>query len=214
MSSGKRGLERSSVPCILRTRSAGPSELGWRAPCLTRPAATPPPSWPPRSRRSWPWVRCGWHNPLACWNSAPNRSPRPTRRSAAQRGQKRLRVPPQHLVEHVLGVALALPVGEQTLVAQQRIVGAEHDATLKSPADLQLEIRREIAGRPAVQLVPHAGLVQQDRDHLGLPRPRRPRGDDDQVRVAGGDLVEVAWVAGVQAHAAAAGLAGAETGGA
>src|SRR5438067_1814924 len=159
MSSGKRALERSSAPCILRTPSAGPSELGWRAPCSTRPEATPSPSRPPPSRRSWPSVRCGWHSPLVCWNSAPSSSPRPTRRSAAQPGQKRLRVPPQHLVEHVLAVALALPVAEQPLVAQQRIVGAEHDAILKSPADLQLQVGREVARRPAVQLVPDAGLV-------------------------------------------------------
>src|SRR5437016_6184775 len=71
---------------------------------------------------------------------------------------------------------------------------------------------RSSSRRAAVQLVPDAGLVQQDGDHLGLPGPRRARGDDDQVRVARGDLVEVARMAGVEAHAAAAGLAGAQTG--
>src|SRR5207248_10356811 len=59
---------------------------------------------------------------------------------------------------------------------------------------------------PTVQLVPDAGHMQEDGDHLGLPRPGRARGDDDQLRMAGGDLVEMARMACVQANATAAGL--------
>ena len=93
------------------------------------------------------------------------------------------------------------PVTDQPLVAEERIVGPEHHPVLQAPTDLALQIVREVLRRPAVELVPDVGLVQQNGDHLRLPRPRRPRCEHLEVREAGRDLVEVSRVAVVEEDA-------------
>ena len=107
----------------------------------------------------------------------------------------------------LLRVAELAPVVGQPFQGQGRPVPAEHDAVLQAAADLLLQRGREIFRRPAVQLVSDVSLVQQDRDHLVLPRPGRAAGEDFQLRIARRHPVDMARVAVVEHDAHAAGHA-------
>ena len=56
---------------------------------------------------------------------------RPSRASYAERGEEGLGVLGEDAREDVLGIALRLPLRQQALVGEERIVGAEHDAVLE-----------------------------------------------------------------------------------
>ena len=105
------------------------------------------------------------------------------------------------------GIAELVPIGEQSLVAEQRVVGREHDPLGESSRDLALQFVGEVFRRPAVQLAPDIGLVQQHRDHLALPWPGRPRRDNRQLGKTGGDRIEMARVTGIESDAVAAAAA-------
>src|SRR6478735_4805932 len=91
-------------------------------------------------------------------------------------------------------VAERLPVGDQPLVLQQRIISAEHDTVLQPIADLALQGVRIELGRPSVHLRPHIRLVQHDGDHLVLPWPCRTRRNDLEVRILNRELIDIARV--------------------
>src|ERR1700722_17942882 len=108
-------------------------------------------------------------------------------------------------LQHVVGIALRLPVVYQPLVAEQRIVGAEHDEVLEPARNLVTQIGGVIFWRPAVQLVPDVTLMHENGDRFRLPRPSRPRSDDLEVRIGRSDPVEMARMTVVENDAGAAG---------
>src|ERR1700733_9853550 len=110
-------------------------------------------------------------------------------------GEEGLGVAVKNLFVAVVRVAERAPVIDQPFVRQGRPVPAEHDAVLEAAADFFLQSRRKIFRRPAVHLVLHIGLVQQNRDHVVLPRPRRPAGQNLELRETRGDDVDVTRVA-------------------
>jgi hypothetical protein len=100
------------------------------------------------------------------------------------------------------------------LLAQERVLHAEHHPIAQPSRDLLLEIRRVIPGRPPVRLVPDVSLVHQHGDRLRLPWPSRPRGDDRQLRETCRDVVEVTRVTVVEDYPSSALQTRAQPGGA
>src|SRR6202012_3531354 len=100
---------------------------------------------------------------------------------------------------------LPLPAADQPLIAEQRIVGAEHDAVFEPARNLVTQISGVIFRRPAVQLVPDVTLVHENGDRFRLPRPSRPRSDDLEIRIGRSDPVEMARMAVVENDAGATG---------
>ena len=92
--------------------------------------------------------------------------------------KKACRVAMEDSFQNVLRVSLCFPIADQPFVAKQRIICAKHDAVLEPARDLVTQIGSMVFRRPAVQLVPDVPLMHQHRDHFGLPRPSRARGDD------------------------------------
>src|SRR5882724_5311172 len=129
-------------------------------------------------------------------------------------GKEPLGVPMEDLVEDLLRIAFSLPVADQPVVGEKRVVAAEHDAIFQASRDLMLEVGRVVFGRPAVQLVPDIALVHEHRDHLRLPGPAGARRDDLELGIARGDQIEVARMAVIEDDAVAARQSGAEAGGA
>src|SRR5258708_21133818 len=86
-------------------------------------------------------------------------------------GKEALGVAMEDLVQDLRRIAFRLPVADQPVVGEKRVVGAEHDAILEASRDLVLEVGRMVLGRPAVQLVPDIALVHEHPDHLLLPGP-------------------------------------------
>ena len=105
-----------------------------------------------------------------------------------------------------------MPVGEDSLVAEERVIGGEHNPLGKPPRDLALQFIGEVLRRPTVQLAPDIRLMQQHRDHLALPRPGRPRCDNRQIGKVGGDRIQMARMTGIEKDAVTAGQPGAEPG--
>ena len=105
-----------------------------------------------------------------------------------------------------------MPVGEDSLVAEERVIGGEQDALGKPPRDLALQFIGEVSRRPTVQLAPDIRFVQRHRDHLALPRPGRPRCNNRQIGKAGGDRIQMARMTGIEDDAGAAGQPRAEPG--
>src|SRR6266550_513540 len=90
--------------------------------------------------------------------------------------------------------SMSAPSSRQTLVGEKRIVGGEQDSIFEPARDLVLELGRMIFRRPAMKLVPDAPFVHQHRNGLGLPRPARSRRNDLEIRIGGGDEIEMAGV--------------------
>src|SRR5581483_92715 len=130
----------------------------------------------------------------------------------AHLGQEALGVLVKDLFQNFGRITLRVPVLDEALVGEQRIVAAEQDAILETPRNLVLEVGGVIFRRPAVQLVPDIALVHEHRDHLGLPRPARTRGNDLQAGIVSRDPVQVARMTIVENDAVAAGQAGAQPG--
>src|SRR5918993_4910810 len=101
-------------------------------------------------------------------------------------------------------IAFRSPVTLQTLVGEQRIVGAEHHTITQPTRNIVLQISSEIFRRPAVQLVPDIALVHQYRQCLGLPRPTWTRGNNRHLRKFCGNPIQVARMAVVENNAVAA----------
>jgi len=84
-----------------------------------------------------------------------------------------LRVAVKNPLEYVVGIALGFPVTDQALIAEQRIIGTEHDAMLEPARDLMTQIGGMILRRPSMQARTRCCAVHQHGDRLGLPRPSR-----------------------------------------
>ena len=89
----------------------------------------------------------------------------------------------------------ATAIFDQPFKRQRRPIPTEHDAILKSPADLLFKGRGEIFRRPAVHFIMNIRLVQQHGNHIVLPWPRRPAGKKFQLRKSRGNPVDMTRVA-------------------
>src|SRR5579883_2739204 len=106
--------------------------------------------------------------------------------------------------QNLFGIAFRLPVANEPLIGEKRIVGGKHYSVLQAPRDLMFEIGCEIFRRPAMQLAPNVALVHKHSDGFGLPGPAGARGYDFQIGIGGGYEVEMAGMAVVQDHATSA----------
>jgi len=73
------------------------------------------------------------------------------------------------------------PFAQYALVRQTRVIAPEHHLVLEPRSNIDLELRREVLGRPAGELPIHVALVQRDGRHLVDPRVARMCRDDGQI---------------------------------
>src|SRR5438105_15868685 len=95
----------------------------------------------------------------------------------------------EDLFEHSFGEAQSAPALDHHLVFENGVIAAEHDPILQPATDLPLQGRRKCLRRPAVQLVVHVALVQENGDHFILPGKGRASRQNLQLGNPGGNCI-------------------------
>src|SRR4051794_29852690 len=91
-----------------------------------------------------------------------------------------------------------MPVGEDSRVVEEQVIGSEHDAFGRPPRDLTLNSSVKYRGDQPCSSHQTLGLCSSTASHLALPPPGRPRCNNRKIGKASGDCIQMARTAGIE----------------